>query len=80
MEVSGQLHNPAVSPQGKKPPYPLGRRLCGPQRLSGSGGEEQNYLHCSSQQPNTGRPARSLVFENKALRTKPVPKKEADNL
>jgi hypothetical protein len=35
MEVSGQLHAPATLLQGKEPQYPLNRRLCGPQSLSG---------------------------------------------
>jgi len=36
MEVSGQLY-----PEGKSPWYPLDRRLDGPQRSSGRGGEEK---------------------------------------
>jgi hypothetical protein len=42
MEVSGQLHAPALYPQGKKPWYQLDRRLGGPQSQSGSSGEEKN--------------------------------------
>jgi hypothetical protein len=42
MEVSGQLHAPAVLPQGKNPRYPLDRTLGGPQSRSGRGGEEKN--------------------------------------
>jgi len=30
-------------PQGKRPLYPLDRRLGGPQSQSGCGGEEKNY-------------------------------------
>jgi hypothetical protein len=30
MEVSGLLHAPPLSPEGKSPRYPLHRRLCGP--------------------------------------------------
>jgi hypothetical protein len=41
MEVSSQLHDPADLPQGKSP-YPLDRRLGGPQSRSGRGGEEKN--------------------------------------
>jgi hypothetical protein len=35
MEVSGQLNAPAALPQGKKPRYPLDRRLGGAQSRSG---------------------------------------------
>jgi hypothetical protein len=42
MEVSGQLHALAALPLGKEPPYPLDRRLGGPQSRSGRGGEEKN--------------------------------------
>jgi hypothetical protein len=31
----GQLHAPAALPRGKSPPYPLNRRLGGPQSWSG---------------------------------------------
>jgi hypothetical protein len=39
MEVSGQLDAPAALPPGKSPPYPLYRRLGGPQSRSGQHGE-----------------------------------------
>jgi hypothetical protein len=42
MEVSGQLHAPAALLQGKSPWYPLDRKLCWSQSLSGGGGEEKN--------------------------------------
>jgi len=44
MEVSGQLHALPALPQGKEPllPYPLDRRLSGPQSCHGYGGEEKN--------------------------------------
>jgi hypothetical protein len=42
MEVSGQRHAPAALPPGKRPRYPLDRRLDGPQSRSGRGGEEKN--------------------------------------
>jgi hypothetical protein len=42
MEVSGQLHAPAILPPGKSPWYPLDRMLRGPQSRSGRGGEEKN--------------------------------------
>jgi hypothetical protein len=35
MEVSGQLHAPAALLPGKKPWYPLDRKLGGPQSRSG---------------------------------------------
>jgi hypothetical protein len=41
VEVRGQLHAPAVLPAAKEPRYPLDRRLGGPQRQSGRGGEER---------------------------------------
>jgi hypothetical protein len=45
MEVRGQLHAPAflIPPPGKRPRYPLGRRLGGGQSLSGRGVEEENH-------------------------------------
>jgi hypothetical protein len=44
MEVSGQLHAPAALPSGKDLSLLLlDRRLCGPQSLSGRGGEEKIY-------------------------------------
>jgi hypothetical protein len=45
MEVSGQLHDPAALPPGKKPLYPLDKRLGGPQSRSGRGGEKKNSQH-----------------------------------
>jgi hypothetical protein len=42
MEVSSQLHAPAVLPQRKSPWYTLDRRLGGLQSRSGRGGEEKN--------------------------------------
>jgi hypothetical protein len=42
MEVSGQLHAPTALPPGKEPPYPLDKRLGGPQSRSGRYGEERN--------------------------------------
>jgi hypothetical protein len=42
MEVSGQLHARPLYPQGKSPWYPLDRRMGGPQRRSGRGGEQKN--------------------------------------
>jgi hypothetical protein len=42
MEVNGQLHAPALYPQGKSHWYPLDRRLSRPQNRSGRGDEEKN--------------------------------------
>jgi hypothetical protein len=42
MEVSGQFHALAASPQGKSPWHPLDTKLGGPQSGSGRGGEEKN--------------------------------------
>jgi hypothetical protein len=42
MKVSGQFYAPAALPQGKRPWYPLDRKLGGPQSRSGRGGEEKN--------------------------------------
>jgi hypothetical protein len=39
---SGQLHATAGLPSGKEPPYPLRRRLGGPQIRSGRCGEKKN--------------------------------------
>jgi hypothetical protein len=45
MEVSGQLHAPAVLLTGKELLIPMDRRLNGPQSRYGRGGEEKNsYL------------------------------------
>jgi hypothetical protein len=41
MEGSGQLHTPAALPPGKRPRYPLERRLGGPQNRSGRRVEEK---------------------------------------
>jgi len=43
MEVSGQLHAPAAfAPWGKSLQHSLERKVGGPQRLSGRGGEGKN--------------------------------------
>jgi hypothetical protein len=42
MGVSGRLHGPAALPQGESLRYALDRRLGGPQRRSGHGGEEKS--------------------------------------
>jgi hypothetical protein len=42
MKVSGQIHDPAALPQGKRPRYPGGRRMGGTQSRSGHGGEGKN--------------------------------------
>jgi hypothetical protein len=48
MEVSGQLH-----PSGKKPWYPLDRKLGGPRSRSGRGGEEKNSQSHQESNPRT---------------------------
>jgi hypothetical protein len=53
MEVSGQLHSPVVLPPGKKPWYPLDRRLDGPQSRSGHGVEKKNYQSPPGIEPQT---------------------------
>jgi len=42
MEVSGQLYDPVVYPQGKSPWCPMDKKMGGPQNWSGRGGEEKN--------------------------------------
>jgi hypothetical protein len=51
MEVSGQLHAPAVYLQGNSPWYPLDRRLGRPQSRSGRGGEEKNFRESNPRTP-----------------------------
>jgi hypothetical protein len=55
MEVSGQLHVQAALPRGKRPRYPLDRRLGGPQSWCGRCGEEKTPCRES----NPGLSARS---------------------
>jgi hypothetical protein len=43
MEMSGQLYAEPLHRQGKKPWYPLYRRMGGPHSRSGHGGEEKNF-------------------------------------
>jgi len=58
--VSGQLHVPATLPQGKRPQYPLDRRLGGRQSRSGRSGEEKNPQPPPGIEPlNPDRPART---------------------
>jgi hypothetical protein len=46
MKVSGQRHAPVALSSEKRPPppYPLDKRLGGPQSRSGRGGEEKTNL------------------------------------
>jgi hypothetical protein len=44
MEVSDQLHAPAVLRQERVPPIPLDRRMSGPQKWCGHGGEEKKNV------------------------------------
>jgi len=48
-------------PRGKRPRYPLDRRLDGLQSRSGCGGEEKKSLHCPCRVSKAGRSALSLV-------------------
>jgi hypothetical protein len=51
MEVSGQLHSPALLLQGNNPWYPLDRRLGGLQSRPGYCGEEKSLLPCRESNP-----------------------------
>jgi hypothetical protein len=55
--VSGQVHDPAASPSGKEPRYPLDRRLDGFQSLW----RKEKRNPCLCRESNRSRPARSLV-------------------
>jgi hypothetical protein len=61
MEVSGQLHAPAALSHDKIPPFPLDRRLSGPQTRSGRDGEEENPFPSPCLESNLDYSARSLV-------------------
>jgi hypothetical protein len=52
LEVSGQLHIPAVFLQGKRPWYPLDRRLNGLQNRSGHGGEKKFPVPAGTRTPD----------------------------
>jgi len=56
MEVSGQLHAPAKLPLGKRPWYPLDRRLCKPQSQSGHSGKEKQSLTLPGIKPKSFSP------------------------
>jgi hypothetical protein len=49
-------------PQGKKPRYPLGGRLGGPQSRSGRSGEEKKSHNCPCRESNPGHPGRRVGF------------------
>jgi hypothetical protein len=55
MEVIFQLHIPSALLLGKESLYLLGRRLSGPQSLSGRGDKEKNSVFL--RESNPGRPA-----------------------
>jgi hypothetical protein len=57
LEVSGQLHAPAALPRGKSPPYPLDRRVGGPNDRSGRHGEVKILA------PTGTRTSDPLVFQ-----------------
>jgi hypothetical protein len=61
MQVSGQIHAPATLPQRKSPQYLLGRKLGGPQSLSGRGVEKKNS------QPPPGFEPRSCTKMSKRI-------------
>jgi hypothetical protein len=64
MEVSGHLHAPTALHLAKAPPYPLNRRLDGPQRWSGRFGNEKNVLPPPAIELRfVSCPARSLVID-----------------
>jgi hypothetical protein len=56
LEVSGQLHAPAAYSRGKRPLYPLTRRLGGPQSRPGRRGEEK-ILDTTGTRTPTPRPS-----------------------
>jgi len=58
MEVSRQLHVPAVIPPAKEPHYKLSWMLSGLQSRSRCGGEENKSCHCPRQELNPGGPFR----------------------
>jgi hypothetical protein len=62
MKVSGQLHEPAALLQGKCPWYPLDRRLSGPQRQSGRGGEEKNSQFLPDLEPPIIQPVTNIIL------------------
>jgi hypothetical protein len=57
--VSGQLHAPAALFPGKSPPYPLDRRLGGPQSRSGRREEEKILDRGSNSDPSFVQPVAS---------------------
>jgi hypothetical protein len=57
MEVSGQLHAPAAFPLGKRPRYPLDKRLGGPLNRSGRRGQEKIFDPTGLEIRPLGRPA-----------------------
>jgi hypothetical protein len=59
LEVSGQLHASEALTRGKRPWYPLDRRMGGSQNLSGRPGGEKNLVLPGLELRPLGHPARS---------------------
>jgi hypothetical protein len=53
MEVSGQPHAPITTPPGKRPRYPLDRRMSGPHSQAGLGGDEKESLPLPEIEPQS---------------------------
>jgi hypothetical protein len=64
MEISGQLHAPALLPPRKSLWYPLDRRLGGPQRWFGRGGEEKNSQTVPGLEPPIIQPVAQHLYHS----------------
>jgi len=53
MEMSGQLHAPAVLLPGKESQYPFDRRLNGPQRRFGRDDKDKKFLSVLEIEPRS---------------------------
>jgi hypothetical protein len=53
IDGGGQRHALAALPPGKRPRYPLEKRLGGPQSLPGRYGEQKNLVNCRETHPNS---------------------------
>jgi hypothetical protein len=62
MEVRDQLHVAAALRPGKKPPYPLNKRLAGPHRRSVRGGKEKIIYVPAGNQTLVIQPVAQLLF------------------
>jgi hypothetical protein len=61
MEISGEIHAPAVLLPGKEQTVPTEYDVDGPQSQFGCDDEEKISHHCPCREFNPGRPALSLV-------------------